>query len=84
VSILRVEKKLGPIMLVTGTVAAVTLALSWVLIPRMGLTGVGVGWLSGQAGVAAVTGIRLVQRMKSEAPVLAPDATGQAPDGKPE
>lgn len=84
VSILRVEKKLGLIMLVTGTVAAITLALSWVLIPRMGLTGVGVGWLSGQAGVAAVTGVRLVQRMKSEAPVLAPDATGQAPDSKPE
>jgi len=33
--------------------AIFTLGLSWVLIPRLGITGAGLGWLAGQTIVAA-------------------------------
>ena len=53
ISVKRVEKKLMGVLLLTGFVAIVTLALSYVLLPRLGLLGAGVAWLTGQ-GIAAV------------------------------
>jgi len=66
VGMARVEKRLGAIIAVMGTIAVITLGLSWLLIPRMGLMGVGVGWLAGQTSVAAVTGIGLIERLKAD------------------
>ena len=84
VSIARVEKRLGLIILVMGAIAVITLGLSWLLIPRMGLMGVGVGWLAGQASVGVVSGAALLRRMKAGARVSPPGSAGHVPDRKPE
>jgi O-antigen/teichoic acid export membrane protein len=52
-SIQRVRLKMKMVMIQSLTVAIITLGLGWVLIPRMGITGAGIGWLSGQSIVAA-------------------------------
>ena len=50
----RVEMKMGSVVLLNALIAAGTLALSWVLLPSMGITGVGIAWLSSQSVVAIV------------------------------
>ncbi len=47
----RVEMKLGTLVAITGVITAVTLGVSYVLIPRMGIEGAGVGWLVGQGAI---------------------------------
>jgi O-antigen/teichoic acid export membrane protein len=51
-SIKRVEKKLKVIVSLTAFIALATLGLSYLLIPGMGVTGVGIAWLSVQGLVA--------------------------------
>jgi len=75
VGMARVEKRLGAIIAVMGAIAVITLGLSWLLIPRMGLMGVGVGWLAGQTSVAAVTGVGLARRLKSDVRLSATEGT---------
>jgi O-antigen/teichoic acid export membrane protein len=53
ISIKRVEKKLKGVLLLTAFTAVVTLVLSYVLLPKSGLPGVGIAWLVAQ-GTAAV------------------------------
>ena len=60
----RVEKKLGDIIWVTGSIALGTLVLSYILLPHLGIVGAGVGWLGAQTGVALAVGPRLVKRLK--------------------
>ena len=50
----RVRKRMGSMMLVSGSVAAVTLGTSCVLLPGMGLVGAGIGILAGQGLGAAL------------------------------
>ena len=51
-SVARVQKRLKDIVLVTGCVAVGTLAISYFLLPQMGIWGAGVGWLATQSLVA--------------------------------
>lgn len=50
----RVEKKLAVLIVVTAFLAVGTLALSYMLMPRMGITGIGIAWLVSQGIVALV------------------------------
>ncbi len=52
-SMKRVEKKLAVLIELSAFIAMATLALSYVLLPRMGINGVGIAWLGSQ-GVVAV------------------------------
>jgi O-antigen/teichoic acid export membrane protein len=48
----RIEKQLKVIAGLTGFSAAVTIALAYVLLPRMGINGAGIAWLVSQGIVA--------------------------------
>jgi len=50
----RVQRRTKEITLVTGSVTLGTLALSYALLPRLGIVGAGVAWLASQTGVALV------------------------------
>ncbi len=50
----RVEKKLTILIGVTAFLAVTILTLSYVLLPRMGITGAGIAWLISQGAVALV------------------------------
>ena len=52
-SMKRVQKKLAVLIELSAFIAIATLALSYVLLPRMGINGVGIAWLGSQ-GVVAV------------------------------
>ncbi len=62
--IARVEKKLRSLLLVTGVIAAATLALSYIILPYLGILGIGVSWLATQTAVALFTASKLVHRIK--------------------
>ncbi len=62
--ILRVEKKLKSVLLINGVIAFGTLTLSYLLIPHIGILGVGVGWLATQTAVALVLFSWLRRRLK--------------------
>jgi O-antigen/teichoic acid export membrane protein len=51
---LRVEKRVGRLMLLSGLVAALTLGLAAALMPRYGIAASAVGWLLGNGLVAAL------------------------------
>jgi O-antigen/teichoic acid export membrane protein len=53
-SIIRVRKKIKSVVFLTAFMAVVTLALSWVLLPVMGIRGAGIAWLAGQVGALAL------------------------------
>jgi O-antigen/teichoic acid export membrane protein len=53
-SVKRVQRQLKPIILMSATMAAVTLVLTFILLPRMGIDGVGIAWLAGQSAMAVV------------------------------
>ena len=57
----RVEMKMKSVICLSAFIAIITLALSWVLLPQMGIVGAGVAWLSSQ-GVAALVIILLSLR----------------------
>ncbi len=60
--VVRVEKKLKNVVLVTGGIALGTLVLSYVLLPHLGI--LGVGWLATQIGVALAVAPKLIKRLK--------------------
>jgi O-antigen/teichoic acid export membrane protein len=47
----RVEMRVGTVIIISGLTAVLTLGLSWLLVPRMGINGAGLAWLVGQAAV---------------------------------
>jgi O-antigen/teichoic acid export membrane protein len=51
---LRVEKRIGQLMLLSGVIAALTLGLAAVLMPRYGIAASAVGWLLGNGLVATL------------------------------
>ncbi|MBA7502786.1 hypothetical protein ES706_01380 [subsurface metagenome] len=61
-SIKRVEMKMKGVIGLSAFIAVATLALSHVLLPRMGIIGAGIAWLVSQAVVAVVTGCKLWRR----------------------
>lgn len=70
-SMARVQRRVGEIALVQGAIAVIVVGLSYVLLPRYGIPGVGVAWLMAQSVVAAVL---LATRLR---PLIWPDAADQ-------
>ena len=62
VSVMRVKRRIKPVVGVYGGIAVVTIVVSYLLIQEMGLVGVGIGWLVGNLVVAFSVGLRVVQR----------------------
>lgn len=60
----RVEKKLTILIAVTAFLAISTLALSYVLLPMMGITGTGIAWLISQGVMALVIVAGFVKRQR--------------------
>jgi Na+-driven multidrug efflux pump len=54
ISLARVQNRSGTIMLVQGTLSLLILGLSYLWLPTLGITGVGVAWLISQTLVALV------------------------------
>jgi O-antigen/teichoic acid export membrane protein len=51
---LRVQKRVGHLILLSGLVAAATLGAAVALMPRFGIAANGMGWLTGNALVAVI------------------------------
>jgi len=58
----RVEMKMKSVIGLTAFIAVATLVPSWVLLPQMGILGVGVAWLSSQGVVALAIIISFILR----------------------
>ncbi|MEE8392576.1 MAG: glycosyltransferase, partial [Anaerolineae bacterium] len=54
---LRVQKRVRRLVLLSGIVAAATLGMAAILMPRVGIAANGIGWLVGNSLVAAVAAI---------------------------
>ncbi|MBN2097991.1 MAG: lipopolysaccharide biosynthesis protein [Dehalococcoidia bacterium] len=54
----RVRMKMGRVIALNALVAVATLTLAWILLPEMGLVGVGIAWVSSQS-VAALAVVAL-------------------------
>ena len=66
----RVEMKMKSVIVLTAFIAIATLTLSWVLLPRMGILGVGVAWLSSQGTVALAIIVIWASRIRRQLPRL--------------
>ena len=53
-NIKRVQKKVKPIILLAAFMVVITVLVSYLLLPRWGINGVGIGWLSGQSAIALI------------------------------
>lgn len=85
-SVLRVRRKVGRIVLVQVLIGSTVVTLSTVLIPRLGVTGVGVAYLlaEGVVGLAlAVPLLRSIRKPPGQAvpPPRSPSTTGPAVPG---
>ena len=58
----RVEMKMRGVIGLTAFIAVATLVLSWALLPRMGISGIGVAWLSSQGTVALAIAVGFILR----------------------
>lgn len=54
----RVQRRMSVVFLVQAAECVLVLGLGWVLLPRMGLTGVGVAWLVTQSAAAGFLWVR--------------------------
>jgi O-antigen/teichoic acid export membrane protein len=71
-AIKRVEKKLKVILSLTAFVAIVTLGLTYLLLPHLGINGAGIAWLISQAVIALVIMASWLKRRYIAARVRAP------------
>jgi O-antigen/teichoic acid export membrane protein len=67
IAVERIRQRVRPALLIAGASTAVTIGLDLWLIPSVGITGAGLGWLIGQV-VAALIAIWLVAGRESGAP----------------
>jgi O-antigen/teichoic acid export membrane protein len=51
-----------PVLVVYASSAIFSLALSLILLPRMGLRGLGIGWLATQTVIAVVLVIKIIRK----------------------
>lgn len=58
----RVGMKMGRVIALNAFVTGATMALSWVLLGRMGLAGAGIAWLSGQSVAALAVVLQFLVR----------------------
>lgn len=63
VAIKRVEQEIMPVIYVYGAVAVLTLIGSCVVIPEMGLIGIGISWIFGNGIVALIVGVKMIRRL---------------------
>ena len=75
----RIEERLKSLIMVAGIIAVATLALSYILLPHLGILGVGVGWLATQTVLVFFTAPRLVRRIKH--PGSSPDIPASSAEG---
>ncbi|MCW0215339.1 MAG: phosphotransferase [Pseudonocardia sp.] len=54
ISAARVRQRMGVLFAVPATVATIVITTSWLLMPYLGITAVGIGWLLGHSVVALV------------------------------
>jgi O-antigen/teichoic acid export membrane protein len=71
-AIKRVEKKLKVIVSLTAFVAVVTLGLTYLLLPHMGINGAGIAWLTSQLVIALVIITSWLKRRQAAMRVSAP------------
>jgi O-antigen/teichoic acid export membrane protein len=64
IAVERIRQRIGPALLIAGTSTVATIGLDLWLIPSVGLSGAGLGWLGGQL-IAALIAIRLTVRRDS-------------------
>jgi len=65
ITIGRVKKETGKILAASAAMSALSLGLSGLLMSRMGLTGVALGWLAGQSIVALAVTIPILRQTRS-------------------
>jgi O-antigen/teichoic acid export membrane protein len=53
-SIKRLQKHLKPVIILASFMAFIVLLLSYLLLPRLGINGVGIAWLAGQSIIALI------------------------------
>jgi O-antigen/teichoic acid export membrane protein len=61
ITIIRIKRDIGPLICVEASFSVIIIGMSCLLIPHMGLVGVGVAFLSAQVGIAIITGILLLR-----------------------
>lgn len=61
-TIKRVEKKVAPIILISAFITIMTLIVAYVLVPPLGLIGVGIGWIASQGLVSLAIGILYLRK----------------------
>ncbi len=59
-SVRRVQRRMAPVVACPAWILAVTMGVSVILLPRVGLVGAGMAWLAAQSSVAAVLLARYV------------------------
>jgi O-antigen/teichoic acid export membrane protein len=59
-SIRRVEKRMKSAVVLSAFIAVVTLVLSYILLPGLGILGAGLAWLAGQTGAAMFVAYKLL------------------------
>jgi O-antigen/teichoic acid export membrane protein len=69
-SVQRVKLKMAMVNILSLLLAVLTLGLSWVLIPGMGIAGAGLGWLAGQTVIAVGIVISLMIKRKPKTGLL--------------
>jgi Na+-driven multidrug efflux pump len=74
VSVLRINGKLGPLLLVTGGDLIVGLLLVYVCMLQLGLLGVGIGWLLSRILIAAILGTLWRRGIWLDTPVVSASA----------
>jgi O-antigen/teichoic acid export membrane protein len=67
IAVERIRQRIGPALVIAGVSTVATIGLDLWLIPSIGLSGAGWGWLVGQS-LAALIAIRLTLRRESETP----------------
>jgi O-antigen/teichoic acid export membrane protein len=53
-NIKRVQKKVKPVILLTALMAIIVVLASYLLLPRLGINGIGIAWLAGQSVIALI------------------------------
>ena len=65
ISILRIQKKSMALILLTLFIAILTLTIAYILLPRIGITATGIGWLVSQSLVAVFVASKLLKLRKT-------------------
>jgi O-antigen/teichoic acid export membrane protein len=64
----RIEKWLKSLLLISGAMAVVTVVASYLLLPYLGIIGVGISWLGIQTALLFVTIPKLVRKTRTTDP----------------